>query len=366
MTTLSISFLGLGLIGGSIAKSIRAVYPSASILAYDIHASSLSLGYEEGVLTKIFTSLDSELAKSDYVFLCSPIVENIKHLSFLGDHLSPTTIITDVGSVKSDIHQAVSNLSLDASFIGGHPMAGSEKMGYVNSSNRLLENAYYIATPTASMATDKVRAFVSFIASLGAIPLILKASEHDYVTAAISHLPHIIASSLVHLVKNSDSKEEVMKLIAAGGFKDITRIASSSPDMWQQISLTNQGNISSLLSDYISSLHQVEHYLQLGEKESLYDFFAIARDYRDSLGELSNSALQKTFGFYIDIPDKSGVIAKIVTLLAKVDINIKNIGIVNNREYEEGVLRIEFDEESISTRSKTLLISNGYTIYTRS
>jgi prephenate dehydrogenase len=120
-----------------------------------------------------------------------------------------------------------------------------------------LENAYYILTPTPETSTERLEDYRNLVTKTGAIPLILDYKQHDYVTAAISHLPHVIAASLVNLVRDSDSEEGIMKMVAAGGFKDITRIASSSAGMWQQICLTNTENITNLLDDYISSLQTV-------------------------------------------------------------------------------------------------------------
>ena len=114
-------------------------------------------------------------------------------------------------------------------------MAGSEKTGFDHSNERILENAYYILTPGGEVGLEYISDFTELISSLGAIPMVLTAEEHDFITAGVSHLPHIIASALVNLVKTLDNDAEYMKTIAAGGFRDITRIASSSPVMWQQI-----------------------------------------------------------------------------------------------------------------------------------
>ena len=134
-------------------------------------------------------------------------------------------------------------------------MAGSEKTGYANSKRILIENAYYMITPTEKTPRKAVETYRDFVASLKALPLVIDYHTHDYVTAGISHLPHIIASSLVNLVKDEDTEDGIMKLVAAGGFKDITRIASSSPEMWEQICMTNRKNISSdSWTDYIASL----------------------------------------------------------------------------------------------------------------
>ena len=126
-------------------------------------------------------------------------------------------------------------------------MAGSEKTGFSNASPVLLENAYYILTPTESVAKEAVAAYSSLVQSMGAIPIQLSAQEHDYVTAAISHVPHLVAAALANLVHDHDSAQETMKMIAAGGFKDITRIASSSPDMWESICMSNTENIAKSL-----------------------------------------------------------------------------------------------------------------------
>ncbi len=135
-------------------------------------------------------------------------------------------ILTDVGSVKTNIHEEAETLGIGKYFIGGHPMAGSEKSGYSNSKAMLIENAYYMLTPTPQVAEEKVANYEKFVESLKALPVILDYQQHDQVTGTISHLPHIIAVfSLVNFVKDT-IQDELMKNLAAGGFKDITRIAS--------------------------------------------------------------------------------------------------------------------------------------------
>ena len=247
MSAFKIGFIGLGLIGGSIARALRASMPDIWITVYDIDKNTLALAANDGIANRTSSVIDASFSACDYIFLCAPVSGNAENLTTLKQYLSPSCVLTDVGSVKSGIHERIRVLGLDGQFIGGHPMAGSERYGYVNSKARLLENAYYILTPTPKTSPDQLKDYERLVVSMGAIPLVLDADQHDYVTAAISHLPHIIASSLVNLVRESDSEDGTMKMIAAGGFKDITRIASSSPDMWQQICLTNTDNIVRLL-----------------------------------------------------------------------------------------------------------------------
>lgn len=365
MSALTCGFIGLGLIGGSIAKAIRSNIPDAYLIAYDINTASLDLALREKVIDRICTSIDETYGACDYIFLCAPVSHNDENLLLLKKYLSANTILTDVGSVKTGIHKHIETLELKSQFIGGHPMAGSERFGYQNSKAALLENAYYILTPSDAVTQEKISAYQTLVRSIGAIPLILTYEEHDYVTAAISHLPHVIAASLVNLVKKSDSKEGVMKMIAAGGFKDITRIASSSPTMWQQICLTNTDNISKLLRDYINDLNEIAACVEEHRADDIYDFFDTARSYRESFANASSGPIKAEHVLTVDIADKPGAIATIAALLAEHDVSIKNIGINHNRELAEGALRIEFYEKNTLSNAITILKENGYSIHTR-
>lgn len=363
MESLTAGFIGLGLIGGSVAKALRAALPDIRIIAYDINESTLSQAKEDGVADNTTTIIDASFSGCDYIFLCAPVSGNDNNLYTLKQYLSPSCILTDVGSVKGGIQKHIEDLGLSKQFIGGHPMAGSERFGYLNSKARLLENAYYILTPTKEVPVEKLEAYKELVHVMGAIPLVLDAGWHDYVTAAVSHLPHIVAASLVHLVKESDSEEGTMKMIAAGGFKDITRIASSSPDMWQQICLTNTDNILRLLDNYIGDLQQIREKLVQQDGENLYNFFNGARIYRDSFIEASSGPIKKSYSLTVDIADETGALASIATILALNNISIKNIGIVHNREVQEGALRIEFYEENAIQSATAVLTGRGYMIH---
>ena len=267
--------------------------------------------------------------------------------------------------IMETLKEEIKKAGLEGQFIGGHPMAGSDRVGFINSKAVLLENAYYILTPTASVPENKVTDYKNLVQQLGAIPLILDPTQHDYITAAVSHLPHIIAASLVNLVRDKDSADGLMKMIAAGGFKDITRIASSSAAVWQQICLTNTENISTLLSSYIASLQGIQQELNAKRGDDLYELFDSARIYRDSFINTASGPLKSSYAITIDIADEPGEIAAVATILALKNISIKNIGIVHNREYEGGVLRIEFYQEEAIERSTKILCEKGYSLHNR-
>ncbi len=363
MNSMKIGFIGLGLIGGSVAKAIRKYYPDYEIVAFDKNRETLALAVQENIIDTACSSIDDNFKGCGYLFLCAPVSCNTAYLSQLKGLLDADCILTDVGSVKTSIHEEITALDMEENFIGGHPMAGSEKSGFSNSKAHLIENAYYILTPSEIASKEKVERYRSFVSSLKAIPVILDYREHDCITGTISHLPHIIAATLVNYVRDNDTKDELMKALAAGGFKDITRIASSSPVMWQQICLKNGSNISRILSGYIQALEKAKAAIDSENENELYSLFETSRDYRDSMPNSSAGPIKKQFALYCDIIDEAGGIATIATILASNNINIKNIGIVHNREFEEGVLRIEFYDEASSVKAAGLLQKYRYIVY---
>lgn len=360
-----IGFIGLGLIGGSIAKTLKAKYPGITLIAAARHPKTLEEAHDAGVISNASPLPLTAFADCDCIFLCTPVQQNIRYLEALKDVVSPACIITDVGSVKSDIHRAVVSYGMEQCFVGGHPMCGSEKTGFANSTDHLLENAYYIITPTAKSDRAKVEAFYRLVEGLGSIPLILDYETHDYATAAISHLPHVIASSLVNLVSSLDDESGTFRTIAAGGFKDITRIASSSPVMWQHICLSNCEQITKLIDAHIASMEKIRDAIGREDKDEILSFFQSAKDYRDSITLPASGAISQSYGLYCELTDEAGAIATLATIMASHNISIKNIGILHNREYEEGVLQVEFYDPEALSKARELLSENHYIVHVR-
>ena len=363
MTFNTIGFVGLGLIGGSVAKSIKRVHPEITIVGYNRNQEVLKSAVSDGVVDiKSDDSLEA-FRECDLIFLCVPVVTALDFMDRLRHIKKEGAILTDVGSVKTGIHKYVEEEGLTDCFIGGHPMAGSEKTGYANSSDRLIENAWYILTPAGDVDVHTISDLSTLISSTGALPLVMTYEEHDHVTAAISHLPHVISASLVNLVHDQDGPEHYMKLIAAGGFRDITRISSSSPQMWQEICLDNPDNICSMMDAYISKLIDYRLDIRNENAEELLNIFTQCKDYRDSFDTEPKGSLPGEHRIYVDIADEPGAIAQIATMLAMHNISIKNIGIVHNREFEQGVLRIVFYEKDAKESGVRVLEDRNYYVY---
>lgn len=284
MNNINIGFLGFGLIGGSIARAIKSKSPETVIQVYTRRKNpDLETGAKEGIIDHILYDIDEAFSSCDFIFLCAPILKNIDFLHKLKPFIKKDCILTDVGSVKGNIHKAVTELSLEENFIGGHPMAGSEKNGYKNSSAHLLNRCYYLLTPTQHTSSQNIKKLTEILKPTGCKCIILNPAEHDDITAAISHVPHIIAASLVNMVQKNDSENEYMKTFAAGGFKDITRIASSSPEIWENICLSNKESIDHFLACFIDSLSYFRKLIADEDSDRITQVFKNAADYRNSI-----------------------------------------------------------------------------------
>ncbi len=369
---MTVSFYGLGLIGGSIALKLRSLYPDMMIKAYDVDSSSLSIAKGQGTINECYYAVEDTFFDCDILFLCAPVSENDKALHLIAekqsgngsDNTKNIGIITDVGSVKNTTMDTVKQCGLSSIFIGGHPMAGSEKTGFANASGQLLENAFYLITPADAVSEEKVLRFTDLIRQIGAIPLVMSSQKHDEITGGISHLPHVISAALVNFVKEHD-EDGLMKTVAAGGFRDITRISSSSPEMWRAICMANTQTIRRQLGDYISALQHMDDVLARRDENEIYHFFESARDYRDSFQTTDHGPIKKAHDLFVDIPDVPGSIAQTATILALHSLSIKNIGIMHSREFQEGALRIEFYDDETAAKAADLLTSHSYKIFRR-
>ncbi|KIR03492.1 Prephenate dehydrogenase [Lachnospiraceae bacterium TWA4] len=328
--------------------------------------NTLNLALESGTVDEVYMSVDEHIRQCDIIFLCAPVEYNIEYLAKLKPLLKEGCILTDVGSTKREMHEAAHELGLDSYFIGGHPMAGSEKSGFAHSTDHLIENAWYVLTPTTETTEENLNKLKDIVGLLKGLCLVLDYKEHDRVVAAISHVPHLIAAALVNLVQDNDNSLEQMKLLAAGGFKDITRIASSSPVMWEQICTSNTEPIANMLQLYINSLKDILNEVKNKDGASINHLFERSRDYRNSIPDAkARGLIQKEYSLYCDIVDRAGAIATIATTLSTHQISMKNIGIIHNRTYEEGALKIEFYDKESLEKAVEILNKWNYTIYPR-
>lgn len=363
MADKKMTIIGLGLIGGSLAKALRERLEIRDITAVTRNSASIDLALKDGFIERGFTEVNEYVWDSDMVFICTPINCTRKYIDALAAKVKPGCIITDVGSTKGEIIDYVNSMDSPPCFVGGHPMAGTEKAGYTASFSHLFENAYYILTPCKSTTEYAITSMKAIIMGIGGIPLIMDAHEHDAITARISHVPHIIASALVNMIKNMDEGDGRMQMLAAGGFRDITRIASSSPEIWESIVLSNKLQVEKILEAYINILENFRKILKNGKNREIYSFFDSAKNYRNSIPYREKSLLNQEYEITVDVVDKPGIIGNIATILGNNNINIKNINVSNSREFEQGCLRISLPDIKSANIAFDLLTASGYKVY---
>lgn len=360
----TVLLIGTGLIGGSIALALKNT-KNVNIIGYDISLEQLNRAKELNVIDEIAIDLKNASEQADLIVLASPVEETMKIMQELANfNLKENVLITDVGSTKREIMNLANQLwNGEITFIGGHPMAGSHKTGVESARAHLFENAFYVLTPQHCTPYQKVEELKGWLKGTKANFLVLDAEEHDFITGVVSHFPHIIAASLVKQVKNYSDQNPLVSLLAAGGFRDITRIASSSPKLWKDIVLQNKDTLLQILDDWIMEMKNVQSILQSGNDKAVTRYFKEAKEFRDAMPVRSKGAIPAYYDLFVDIIDEPGAIAKITAILAEHDINIININIIEAREGLLGVLQLSFQSEEQRIKGRGLLEEHGYQTY---
>jgi len=360
---MKIAIFGVGLIGGSLALCFKGK-PDIHIVGHSTNPRSVEKYMSRGVVDHATTSMQEAAEDADVIFLCVPVGLLETYLQQLMElPLKKGCIITDVGSTKGAIdRQAKQLMKDDVYFIGGHPMAGSERSGVEAASSYLFENAYYVLTPHDDVPDDIYAKLEQLLAYTRARIIRVDAQLHDEIVGAISHLPHMIAVALVNQVARYNEHNSLYQDLAAGGFRDITRIASSDPVMWRDILLDNKDVLLALLDDWNQELEQFRQLLMAEDSEGIERQFMMAAQFRNHLPERRKGVLQAMYDVYVDVPDQPGIIAKITTLLSIHQINLSNIQIHESRADVPGVMRLSFRNDRELSQAEQLLSAEGYVV----
>jgi prephenate dehydrogenase len=278
-----ITIIGVGLLGGSIGLAARKFRVAEEIAGFVRSKKTIAECEKFGATDFATTDLSAAVSNSDLIILCTPLAQMLLIAKQFLPALKRGAIITDVGSVKGNIVRELENLiqKSGANFVGSHPMAGGEKTGVVAARENLFENAVCVLTPTKKSNPTSVRKLEQFWKSLGARVLKMDAAQHDLLVSRSSHLPHVVAATLANLVLNPKNPKTQSQL-CANGFRDTTRIASGSPEMWRDIALANRKNLSRSVDVFISDLQKFQRTLKKSDTKSIAKFFETARLRRDN------------------------------------------------------------------------------------
>ncbi|HEV8193446.1 MAG TPA: prephenate dehydrogenase/arogenate dehydrogenase family protein [Ktedonobacterales bacterium] len=276
-----VAILGLGLMGGSLGLALRALMPMREIVGYDARPEAAVRALERGAITRASEEVDEALIGADLVVLAAPILALRDLLAEAGLHLGPDTVVTDLGSTKAEVVRwAEELLPAPERFVGGHPMVGSERSGIAAADAGLYAGCTWCLTPTARTSHGALAAILALITSLGATPHILDVATHDAAVAAVSHLPLVAATALT-LTAAADHSWPEGHILAAGGFRDTTRVASGDPRMARDICLTNAEPLVTLLDAYIAHLETMRDAIRSGDAADVEQQFREGKQARD-------------------------------------------------------------------------------------
>lgn len=278
-----VSIIGLGLLGGSIGLELREKNLAERVAAYARRDQTIVEGKTMGAADEISTDLKSIVRDSDLVILCTPVFQMKDLVEKIAGALPKNALVTDVGSVKQYVIEQVTPVLNEhgIEFLGSHPMAGSEKTGVTASQIGIFQNAHCAITPTSKNTEASVKKLEDFWKNLGGIPLVMEPSKHDEMVARCSHVPHILSSTLSKFVLNPGWPREQASL-SSTGFRDISRLASGSPEMWKDISLSNRESIINAISEWNEELTHFKKALEDKDEEAIFNFFNEAKFRRDS------------------------------------------------------------------------------------
>lgn len=273
---------GVGLIGGSVALALKQTANAPLCVGVGRNRSHLDEALALSVIDQAETDIATALDQADMVLIAAPVAQTQSILEKIKPHLGPQTIITDAGSTKTDvIATAKAVLGSQAhQFIGGHPIAGSEKKGPTAAFASLYQGKHVVLTPSPENKLSDIAAVKALWSNCGANVIEMAAAQHDSIFATVSHLPHLLAFALVHDIASRDNADELFNF-AASGFRDFTRIAGSSPEMWRDISMANKTALLTEITAYESALASLKQTLANGDAEQLETLFKRASEARN-------------------------------------------------------------------------------------
>ena len=354
----NIAIIGLGLLGGSIAKAIKKSNAQIEVSAFDKN-DIINKAIGEKVIDSKLTEIE-DAVDYDLIILCLPTELSLKTFGKLIPLIKDNSIISDVCGVKGIFEKEWQKLKNQGVYIGGHPMTGKEVGGYENSDPLLFENAVYIISDKTK-GNKKEIDFLNFVKLLGARAIYLDPFLHDDVVANVSHLPQLLSVALLSSI--ASKKNDINYLnFAAGGFKDLTRIASSDFKIWKSILELNQSEIVESINTFQSKLIEIKNMLEQGDFVSLRSLFENAKINRESIAANKKGFIHPLFDLFIFINDEPGILYKITKTLAVKNINIKDIELQKIRENVGGTFRLSFSSLKELKEAKALLNEAGFTI----
>ena len=353
-----VALLGTGLIGGSIGLALGRI-PDVDVVVFDGDPAVAHAAVERGAGRRAAESPADAVRDADVVFVATPVGSIVPVIEQARPGFKPGAILTDVGSTKSRLVLEVDALALEGvTFIGGHPMAGTEEEGIGAAEATLFDGCWWILTPTESVEAAAYRSLHALLGRIGAQVMALDPRRHDELLAVVSHLPHLTATTLMNLAAERGEEHAGLLSLAAGGFRDVTRVAASNPDIWLDICAENASAIVDVLRGFAGRLEELAGLIEHGSRDELRERFLSARAARRELpGRRAGGELVEVL---VPVPDRPGVLSEVTTTVGDLGVNIEDLQITHAEEGGRGMLRLLVSGVEHARRVQEALSRKGY------
>jgi prephenate dehydrogenase len=335
MSTRRVALVGTGLIGGSVGLALRQL--GIEVVGLDPDADRAARAREVGAIDLVAATLAEVAPRVDLVVVAVPVGAVADLVIEALD--AGASLVTDVGSVKGPVVAAVEAARPDLArrFVGGHPMAGSEQVGLDGASAEMFTGATWVLTPTSITDPEAFAAVRSLVSELGADTIALAPEIHDALVAVVSHVPQLAASTLMNVANEGSDRHAIMLRLAAGGFRDMTRIASGNPGIWPDICVANKEAIVTALDQYLTALMQVRAFVSGGDRDAIGTWLETAQRGRRNL-PTGLPVDQSLTELRIPIPDQPGQLAEVTTIAGRLGVNIIDFEMAHSLEGNRGVI----------------------------
>ena len=357
-----VGIIGTGLIGGSLGLALRQTGAVEKVLGYDVDAAMMEEAESRGAMDEAVGGIEDIAEHCDLIFIAVPVRSIPEILRSLAKHVKAGTTISDVGSVKEKVVMAAREILPEGChFIGGHPLTGSEQRGADFADPQLFNDAYYVLTPLSDCDAEAYSRLHALLTALGARVLAMEPLQHDRAVSVISHLPHLMAMGLMNLALERAEEYPLLRL-AAGGFRDMTRIAASSSGIWLDILMENREALEESLRECILIMLRIEGMLEEGREEELVRWMDNARSGRQNLAPALRESLADMYHLTLAVEDRPGVISDVTLTVGEMGINIVDLELVHPLESGQGLLRLMIDGEEDAKRAEDALRDKDYRV----
>ncbi|MGH3441182.1 MAG: prephenate dehydrogenase/arogenate dehydrogenase family protein [Nitriliruptorales bacterium] len=358
----TVAVVGCGLMGGSVALAARVVPGVVRVLVADRDADVATAAVERGVADAAGRA-EEVAGEADLVVLGVPVAAVPELADRIAPKLSAGAVVTDLGSVKArivaDVERSLARQPADrrAAYVGGHPMVGSEGEGLDAADGTMFQGATWVLTPTESSDPGAFNRLAAFLRAIGASVLAVDPATHDRVAGVVSHLPQVLASALMSYAAETAEGSAGVLAMAGGGFRDVTRVAGSSPSLWSGILEENRDAVLAALDGFVTALHGLRDALEHGDRDAVLAFLRSGREGRGLLpGKVTDAA---PFDLVVPIEDRPGRLAEVTTALGAAGVNIEDLHMRHAEIGDRGALVVSVAGRENAERARTVLASRG-------